>query len=125
MKTFIAAVVTFVMLTAIVAANGIYLYFKTNELIAVANDFPFMIEGEAEQFCENAAKFKKTLDGATFMICLSVSHSEAEVIDEHYMQMKLRFEHGDLTGYISERSALICEITDLRKSESFTLRGIL
>lgn len=123
MKTFIGALVTLALLTGLVIGNTVYIQDKTADLIEACNKLPGAVG--ADGFDGAFGEINDIWDRCRDMICLSVSHAEAEMIDEALTELLSRQRAGDGAGYISARAKLLDEIRELRRTESFSIEGIL
>lgn len=123
MKTFIGALVTLAVLTGLVIGNTVYIQDKTADLLAACDGLPETADGDG--FDDAFGKINGIWDGCRGVICLSVSHAEAEMIDEALTELDARRRAGDGAGYVSARAKLLDEIRELGRTESFSLEGIL
>lgn len=123
MKTFIGALVTLALLAGLVVGNTVYIQNKADALLAAGGALPEEAGGEG--FDDAFREIGDIWDGCRDVICLSVSHAEAEMIDEALTELLSRQRAGDGAGYVSARAKLLDEIRELKRTESFSIEGIL
>ena len=123
MKAFICSLIMIFLLTAVVTVNGIYITNEAEKLEKVAEGFPDSVD-DSEAFMISYTDFSAKWEKFRGIISLSVSHAEAEAIDETLRQLYSRFENGADSDMAAAKVALIGKIKELRETESFGI-GIL
>lgn len=121
MKYFAFAAVTLALLTGAVIANCFFVSRTCEDILEMIDEMP---ASPSEKAYSDAEKIEKFTESKEFNICLSVGHRETEEIFMRINELKIR-SGGNENDYLLAIAALRDCVSDLLRSESISLKGIL
>ncbi|MBE6598858.1 MAG: DUF4363 family protein [Ruminococcaceae bacterium] len=128
MKTFILALIVFVLIVGILCFTVFYLKEKTEELSQAARALPKITDRSKDispdEFRNSAKFFYDLWESAKKPIHFIIGHEEANRIDETFSELQYRYLFRDAAGYMSTRQKLLDSIEHLAKLETFSFDTI-
>ncbi len=119
MKPFIIALCVFILVSAAVVANAIHLNRFLSEMEDAIDSTPETPDEEA------VAKLMKMWEHTCGFCCLSVSHREADAIENALTQMKCYAAAGNRSEYLASRGLLMDTVKRMRRAEALSMDRIL
>lgn len=120
MKGFIAAVITFAFLCALVFTNGWAVNRALCQLERLCADLPDSPEGAHDACVDLIEKW----DSSSVLLELSVNRNEVEAICNKITMLESYCRSGDEAEYRASASSLRDSLGDLRRSEGLSFSGI-
>ena len=123
MKAFCLALTALVLTAALLTVGGIYIYRLTSDVIEDAGTASDMSLSEDERR-EALESVRERLDGASFVLSLSVGHDEIASLFS-YLYDATRQAGGDEGQYLAAIDKLIKQAEKIRITSTFCLDGII
>ena len=119
MKAFIVALSFFIVITAFVIFTSIYMTSESNDLIVLAEKLPLTFS-KTDDITPIYTDFAREWNKFRAPVRYFIGHTDADTIDDAIDEIKLRYDSGDISGYLAARAKLISTLDRIRSSESFT-----